>query len=238
MVPDEDKFDRVALQEFVKRRFIYCPSFSIYGGQSGLYDFGPVGCTLKANFISLWRQHFVIEEGMLEVDATVLTPETVLCTSGHADRFVDFMVTDSTTGDFYRADHLLCNHLEKLLSDKKCPVDKRQEYERVMRLADSYGGEELAELFEKYDVKAALTGNDVTTPMEFNLMFKTSIGPGSGVAGYASVFSTFNYFILYIVSYARRQHRGSLSISSVSLSLTMAAFHLLVLKSARLTGMK
>ena len=44
---------------------------------SGLYDFGPVGCAIKANFIQLWRNHFIIEEGMLEIDATMLTPEAV-----------------------------------------------------------------------------------------------------------------------------------------------------------------
>lgn len=33
---------------------------------------------MKANVLSLWRQHFVLEEGMLEVDCTMLTPEPVL----------------------------------------------------------------------------------------------------------------------------------------------------------------
>jgi hypothetical protein len=43
-----------------------------------LYDYGPPGCAMKSNFIQLWRDHFVIEEGMLEVDCTAVTPEPVL----------------------------------------------------------------------------------------------------------------------------------------------------------------
>ena len=74
---------------------------------AGLYDYGPVGCAVKANFITAWRQHFVLEENMLEVDCTSLTPYAVLKSSGHVDRFTDVMVKDMKTGDCHRADHLL-----------------------------------------------------------------------------------------------------------------------------------
>lgn len=47
-------------------------------GVGGLYDFGPMGCAMKSNILSLWRQHFVLEEGMLEIDGCILTPEPVL----------------------------------------------------------------------------------------------------------------------------------------------------------------
>lgn len=99
LMPKDDMFSRPALEDLLKRRFFYAPSFSIYGGGrgwgrvggapyrviiyihtgvAGLYDFGPMGCAMKTNLISLWRQHFVMEEGMLEVDCTILTPEPVL----------------------------------------------------------------------------------------------------------------------------------------------------------------
>ncbi len=45
---------------------------------TGLYDFGPMGCAMKANMLQVWRKHFVLEENMLEVDCSVLTPEAVL----------------------------------------------------------------------------------------------------------------------------------------------------------------
>ena len=47
-------------------------------GVAGLYDFGPMGCAMKANLLQVWRNHFVLEEQMLEVDTSILTPEVVL----------------------------------------------------------------------------------------------------------------------------------------------------------------
>ena len=38
------------------------PSFEIYGGVAGLFDFGPITCALKSNFINMWKQHFILEE--------------------------------------------------------------------------------------------------------------------------------------------------------------------------------
>ena len=37
-----------------------------------------MGCAMKSNLLSAWRKHFVLEEQMLEVDCTMLTPENVL----------------------------------------------------------------------------------------------------------------------------------------------------------------
>ena len=37
---------------------------------------------MKANLINAWRSFFILEEQMLEVDCTMLTPETVLKASG------------------------------------------------------------------------------------------------------------------------------------------------------------
>ena len=51
-----------------------------------------------------------------------MTPEIVLKASGHVERFTDFMVTDTKTGDCHRADHLLEAHLEAILEDKKNPL--------------------------------------------------------------------------------------------------------------------
>lgn len=62
------------------------PSFEIYGGVAGLFDFGPPGCALKTNILDVWRQHFILEEDMLHVDCTNLTAEPVLRASGHVDK--------------------------------------------------------------------------------------------------------------------------------------------------------
>ena len=86
---------------------------------AGFYDYGPPGAALQANIIDVWRKHFIIEEGMLEIDTTILTPAPVFETSGHVARFADWMVKDVKTGDVLRADHLVKNVLEARLAGDK-----------------------------------------------------------------------------------------------------------------------
>ena len=57
--------------------------------------------------MDLWRKHFVLEEDMLEIDDVILTPEDVFKTSGHVDKFADWMCKDPKKGEFLRADHLV-----------------------------------------------------------------------------------------------------------------------------------
>uniref|UniRef100_A0A8C2EPN0 Glycine--tRNA ligase n=1 Tax=Cyprinus carpio TaxID=7962 RepID=A0A8C2EPN0_CYPCA len=130
--PKDDIVDRTKMEDTLKRRFFYDQAFAIYGGVSGLYDFGPVGCALKNNILQVWRQHFIQEEQILEIDCTMLTPEPVLKTSGHVDKFADYMVKDVKNGECFRADHLLKAHLQKLMSDKKCMAEKKTEMEGVI----------------------------------------------------------------------------------------------------------
>lgn len=83
----------------LERRLFFIPSFKIYGGVAGLYDFGPPGCAIKQNIQQFWRDHFILEEGMLEVECPAVTPEICLQASGHVERFTDLMVTDIKTGN-------------------------------------------------------------------------------------------------------------------------------------------
>jgi glycyl-tRNA synthetase len=88
-------------------------------GVAGLYDFGPPGSALQASIIAEWRKHFIVEEHMLEIDSTNITPAPVFETSGHVARFADWMVKDAKTGDVLRADHLVKNVLEARLAGDK-----------------------------------------------------------------------------------------------------------------------
>jgi glycyl-tRNA synthetase len=88
------------------------------------------GCALQANVIDLWRKHFVLEEDMLEVDCTALTPEEVLKTSGHVDKFADWMCKDPKNGEILRADHFVEAVLEaRLKGDKEARGIKVEEKE-------------------------------------------------------------------------------------------------------------
>ncbi|KIK10522.1 hypothetical protein PISMIDRAFT_20321, partial [Pisolithus microcarpus 441] len=102
-------FDKSRLEALLNRRFFYAPAFEIYGGVAGLYDYGPPGSSLQANIIAEWRRHFIVEDHMLELDTTIITPASVFETSGHVARFADWMVKDEETGDVLRADHLVKN---------------------------------------------------------------------------------------------------------------------------------
>ena len=56
---------------------------------------------------------------MLEVDCTMLTPYEVLKTSGHVEKFSDWMCKDPKTGEIFRADHLVEEVLESRLKGDK-----------------------------------------------------------------------------------------------------------------------
>ncbi|CEG68654.1 Glycine--tRNA ligase 1, mitochondrial [Rhizopus azygosporus] len=219
-----ENFDRAALEQLVTKRFFYAPSFQIYGGVAGLYDYGPTGCALLNNIISVWRNHFVLEEEMLEVDTSIMTTHDVLKTSGHVDKFADYMCKDLKNGEIFRADHVVEAVLEaRLQGDKEAraakagktaeqiaaeaaedasKVDKkkkkkkgvvvaveladdvRKAYEETLAQIDNYNGEELAAIMKKFDIRSPESGNELSEPKEFNLMFESSIGPTGHLKGY------------------------------------------------------
>lgn len=144
---------------------------------------------------------------MLEVDCTQVTPAAVFKTSGHVDKFADWMCKDPKNGDIFRADHLVEQVLEARLKGdkeargqaveaiaakegakkKKIKVTKAvklddavvKEYEDTLARIDNYGGEELGQLIKKFDIKGPETGVDLDPPRPFNLMFQLSIGPSA-----------------------------------------------------------
>jgi glycyl-tRNA synthetase len=180
---DKEAF-RVALSNVLERRLFVIPSFKIYGAVAGFFDYGPPGCAIKQNITQAWRQHFVLEESMLEVECPAVTPHPVLKASGHVDRFTDFMVTDMVTGDCHRADHLLENVLDDIIEDPKSTADRIAVARDVHARIGELGAAELGEALTQYGVKAPETGNDISAPFPFNLMFKTSIGPRGDLVGY------------------------------------------------------
>lgn len=174
---------KAAFEDIFKRRFIIAPSFSIYGGIAGLYDYGPPGCSIKNNLLQFWRRHFVLEEGMYEIECSSVTPSIVLETSGHVEKFQDFMVRDVVTKNCFRADHLLEEQIDKLLLDP-ANESRKDELLTIRAQSDNYSCEELGQKLKELKAKAPETGNEITDPFPFNLMFKTSIGPTGLVEGF------------------------------------------------------
>ncbi|KIJ45497.1 hypothetical protein M422DRAFT_166614 [Sphaerobolus stellatus SS14] len=206
------QFNKQQFESVLTSRFFYAPAFEIYGGVAGLYDYGPPGSSLQANIISEWRKHFIIEDSMMELDTTIMTPAPVFEASGHVARFADWMVKDTKTGEVLRADHLVKAVLKSRLDgdreargqkaqpedekDKKkkkknvkttivkLPDEEVKLYEEILNRLDDYSGPELGQLCRQHKIVNPDTGNEVTEPQEFNLMFTSSIGPTGQHQGY------------------------------------------------------
>ena len=100
-----DLYDQ--LSELAIRRAIFYPAFEIYGGVSGFINYGPVGALLKQNIEQKWRQRFVYQEGMMELESTIIMPEQAFLASGHVAHFTDFMTRCSQCNKVFRVDLLL-----------------------------------------------------------------------------------------------------------------------------------
>ncbi len=166
-----------------KRRGFIWPAYEIYGGIAGLYDYGPLGTAMKNNIIEAWRRAYTLGEGFVEIDSDTIGPEAVFKASGHVDQFADKLVTCTKCKTPFRADHLLKEH----------PNPAALSLEELD-----------AELARKKvtcpDCEGELSGSE-----EFNLMFKTTIGPGSaGRVGYLrpetaqGIFVNFNSLLRYM----------------------------------------
>lgn len=181
-------FTKEDFEDTCKRRFFFDASFGAPNySVAGLYDLGPVVCRIKANVIDAWRTHFVLEENMLEIETTCTTPEEVFKTSGHTERFADVMVKDMVTGECIRIDKYIEEWTDKILSDKvlasKYTEEQRKELAQLQILADGMTIPQFQEVIAKWDLKSP-KGNELSEPKDFNMMFKTHIGPEGDRVGY------------------------------------------------------
>ena len=139
-----------------RRGFIY-PGSEIYGGLAGTYDYGPLGLALKRNITGLWWKTFVEDrEDMYGIDSTIIMNPNVWVASGHVETFNDPLIEDVKTKKRYRLDHLL----------------EDQGVENV----DAMTLEQMAQVIKERGIKSP-DGNELGAPAQFNMMFKTHVGP-------------------------------------------------------------
>ena len=163
------------------RRVIFQPAYDAYGGLAGFYDYGPVGVRMRRRILEVWRKHYVIGAGCLELDGALVGPEALLQASGHLGEFDDALVDCPDCGKQFRADHL---------------VD---------------GGEDLSrEALAKAVSKAACPncGSALSELKAFNLMFSTSVGSSKGASGYLRPETAQSIFLAF--PWLLRQNRGKL----------------------------
>ncbi|SMR59896.1 unnamed protein product [Zymoseptoria tritici ST99CH_3D1] len=199
------EFDRGAFESLLRRKVFLWQSFEPYGATKGLFDYGPPLETLESEVISIWRDHFIRSEKMMALKCSMLTPYQVLKTSGHVDKFADFMCKDPKTGEILRTDHLIKDVIEtRLKGDREArgenvsdePEDPKKkkkaskvaktavkleesvkkEYEHLLATLDDCTGEDMGALIKKHDIRNPISGNEVEPPVSVNLMFQTQIG--------------------------------------------------------------
>jgi glycyl-tRNA synthetase len=184
MLPNKlHNFNRAEFEDTCRRKFFFDNAFDIYGGVAGLYDYGPVLCAIKNNFIQEWRRHFILEENMCEIECTCVTPEEVFHHSGHIARFNDVMIKDDKTGECFRLDKHLESVFEEMVENKKTDPVQLPILKQLLIDVGSMNIEQLKQVVEKYNVKSP-KGNPLSEPFPFNLMFKNAIGPDGNKVGY------------------------------------------------------
>ena len=130
-----------------KRRGFVFQSSEIYGGFGAIYDYGPLGISLKNNISQLWWKAMTqLHENIVGLDSGILMHPKVWEASGHIGAFNDPLVDCKKCKARYRADELFDGDLnDGAWNTITCP-------------------------------NCGTTGN-LTEPRQFNLMFKTHVGP-------------------------------------------------------------
>jgi glycyl-tRNA synthetase len=168
-----------------KRRGFVFQSSEIYGGLNGCWDYGPLGVELLNNLKQAWWRHMTLRPDIEGVDASILMHPRVWEASGHVANFTDPMVDCKSCKARFRLDVLL---EELSLKSKK----------KALRAIDAerFGGQQRDETiiaeFEKLIADEAQAAEvlksavacptcgaegSFTDARQFNLMFKTFVGP-------------------------------------------------------------
>ena len=148
--------DSVTMDKLVslcKRRGFVFQSSEIYGGLSSAWDYGPLGIELKRKLHNLWwREMTQLNKNIVGVDAAIIMHPRVWQASGHVEHFTDPLVDCKSCRQRFRADQI--------------EADPRVEDDQSV-VGDQEGRPK----------RCPNCGGELTDPRNFNLLFKTNIGP-------------------------------------------------------------
>ena len=182
------------VNELARRRGFLWPAFELYGGAAGFYDYGPLGAPLKRRIEDIWRQYFVISEGFAEIEAPTIGVEGIFQASGHLSGFSDPLTGCKECKEVYRADHLI---------------------KHIVEVPDALSNEEIFQCMQENEIACPECGGELSTVYEFNLMFKTMIGPENKMAGYLRPETAQGMFINF--PRLLRYFRGALPFAAVQI---------------------
>lgn len=134
---------------------------------------------------------------MLKVDCPAITPYEVFKTSGHVEKFTDYICKDISTGEHYRADHVVRDELSRRMTEvKEMDPPLAQEYRMVLSHLDSYSCLELASIISKHKILSP-SGAQLEPPTPMNLMFETPIGPSGKSRGFLRPETAQGQFLMF-----------------------------------------
>lgn len=147
-----------------KRRGFIFQSSEIYGGLKSAYDYGPLGAELKRNIAQEWWRSVVHQrEDIVGIDAAIFMHPNVWKASGHLATFSDPLV-----------DCLNCK--ERFRADKAPRAEAGATVE--FRKGGSAKGETITGTVGQGGYVCPNCGAPtLSDERQFNLMFRTSIGP-------------------------------------------------------------
>jgi glycyl-tRNA synthetase len=157
-----DIYDKI--NDLTKRRGFVWPTSECYGAVAGFIDYGPLGSMMKRRIEDIWRSFYVIQEGYYEIECPTIGQESIFIASGHVKGFSDKMFQCPHCMEYSRADHVA----EAGGVAGASTMNSEQLQEVLATLPCPACGEVLG----KVDI------------FNFNLMFQTTIGPGSQRTGY------------------------------------------------------
>lgn len=182
------------VNELARRRGFLWPAFELYGGAAGFYDYGPLGAPLKRRIEDIWRQYFVIAEGFAEIEAPTIGVEGIFQASGHLSGFSDPLTGCKECKEVYRADHLI---------------------KHIIEVPDALTNDEIYRCMQENEITCPECGGELSSVYEFNLMFKTMIGPGNKMTGYMRPETAQGMFINF--PRLLRYFRGALPFAAVQI---------------------
>ena len=170
---DSGKLDLMSkIVSLCKRRGFIFQSSEIYGGLKSCYDYGPLGVELKRNIAAEWWRSMVYRrEDVVGIDASIMMHPKVWETSGHLSGFSDPLVDCLNCKERFRADK----------APKAAPGAPIK-----WRKGGKASGEEISGTAGACGYVCPVCGaSTLSGERQFNLMFRTSMGPVDPLSDFA-----------------------------------------------------
>lgn len=189
-IKPEQVFEK--LMSLSKRKGFVFQSSEIYGGLNGCWDYGPLGVELLKNIKDSWWKAMTYRDDIEGLDASILMHPKVWEASGHVENFTDPMVDCKSCKARFRLDTLAEamseKKKEKTLEEFEAAIEGKDSLRSAFESAKNSDKNKFFEaILENKELAAEFAqgltcptcGNKgtFTPPRNFNLMFRTFLGP-------------------------------------------------------------